>query len=348
VISKHPQKVTKFCKRVVTRCNHQHLATRIQALQALTTLDDSHLKELEAIDRCLTTILLEADKHCSPPYSDPWSPELNQAYLRHRLWSITVSAHRNHRDMSDVLQSIRARLTPSPDDAEESTRSPSANLRRAQKRLKQVKRAAARLRQQHLDAVLNEARAAKQHKKTAALTYLIWAEQNKRCFHAFRQHTKPRSAGGLAHIITQSEETQAPVTVIEREEMEEILLEYCRNHFATAQGTPFTTEPLNHLLQYDGLTKFGKLITQGRAHLDDLPLDDATKSLLRHLQRKTGHDEQLHPLIYEDLQQGIKKWPEKTTTSPSGRHLGIYKLLQHHTLTKDELDGDVVVFSGHF
>jgi len=35
-----------------------------------------------------------------------------------------------------------------------------------------------------------------------------------------------------------------------------------------------------------------------------------------------------HPLLYDKLQNGIKKWPERTTTSPSGRHLGIYKSLQ--------------------
>jgi len=46
----------------------------------------------------------------------------------------------------------------------------------------------------------------------------------------------------------------------------------------------------------------------------------------------------MHPLIYAELQNGIKKWPEKTTTSPSGRHLGIYKSLQHHVLSQEEKD----------
>jgi len=135
VISKHPQKVTKFCKRVVTRCNQHQLAARIQSLQTLPQLDGTQLKELEAIDMCLTKILLEANKHCTPPQTDPWSPELNQAYLRHHLWSLTLSAHCNQHDMTDILQSIRARLLPSPEDAAESNHSPSANLHRAQKQL---------------------------------------------------------------------------------------------------------------------------------------------------------------------------------------------------------------------
>jgi len=45
-----------------------------------------------------------------------------------------------------------------------------------------------------------------------------------------------------------------------------------------------------------------------------------------------------HPLIYSELQNGLKKWPEKTTTSLSGRHLGIYKSLQRHTLSQEEKD----------
>jgi len=30
---------------------------------------------------------------------------------------------------------------------------------------------------------------------------------------------------------------------------------------------------------------------------------------------------------YDDLMLGLRKWKERTTTSPSGRHLGIYKAL---------------------
>jgi len=196
------------------------------------------------------------------PQMDPWSPELNQAYLLHRLWSIALSAQHNQHDMTDVLNSIRERLIPSPKDAEDEHRSFTANLQWAQKQLWQVKREADQLRKQHLKTILNEARAARQHKKTAALKYLIQAEQNRCCFAAFQQHTKPRLAGGLAYLTKTSTETSTMTTILDHDEMDDTLLEYCQTHFATAQGTPFTTEPLSHLLQYDGLTKFGKLISQ--------------------------------------------------------------------------------------
>jgi len=170
-----------------------------------------------------------------------------------------------------------------------------------------------------------------------ALKYLIRAEQKRRCFAAFRQHTKPRLAGGLAYITKTAINTQTTTTILDRDEMDKTLLEYCQTHFATAQGTPFTMEPLRHLLQYDGLTKFGKLVSQGWAQLEELPLDDATKALLQHLKCKATNHDLEHPLIYEDLQNRIKKWPEKTTTSPSGCHLGIYKSLQRHVQTKAKI-----------
>jgi len=64
VNSRHEQKVTKFCKRVVSKCNQQQLAEWLTYLKSLPTLDPSHLEELERIDTALTKILIDADKHC--------------------------------------------------------------------------------------------------------------------------------------------------------------------------------------------------------------------------------------------------------------------------------------------
>jgi len=81
VNSCHAQKVTKFCKRVITQCNHHQLAERIVQLQTLLTLGLNQLAKLKCIDDQLTKILLQADCHCHPLNLDPWSPKLNQAYF---------------------------------------------------------------------------------------------------------------------------------------------------------------------------------------------------------------------------------------------------------------------------
>jgi hypothetical protein len=45
-------------------------------------------------------------------------------------------------------------------------------------------------------------------------------------------------------------------------------------------------------------------------------------------------------IIFEDIKAGIIKWKERTTTSPSGRHLGHYKLLTRLDI-KDEEDESI-------
>ncbi len=125
--------------------------------------------------------------------------------------------------------------------------------------------------------------------------------------------------------------------IMDPDDMDNTLLDYSREHFAKAQGSPFTQDPLQHLLNYDGLTPFGNQVLQGRAHIDSLPVNDATKALLQHLHNKSPDPAaRLHPLNYDELQNGIKKWPERTSTSPSGCHLGIYKSLQRHLIDKDD------------
>jgi len=61
-----------------------------------------------------------------------------------------------------------------------------------------------------------------------------------------------------------------------RTEIEDTLLDYSREHFAKAHGSPFTSEPLSRLLQYDGLMPFGNIIFKGNTDLHSLPLDEPT------------------------------------------------------------------------
>jgi len=339
VNSRHPQTVTKFCKRVMTQCQRHQIAERLDLLKTLTSFQPKHHAELELIDSQLTRLLTKADRDCRPNHFAAWSPQLNQAYLQYRLWTIALSGKRNKQDVKDAIAAIHQRLTPSPEDDLEKDRSITANLRHAQKQLRKAKREADTLRRQHLEAVLNEAIVSNHRKKSKVLTHLIRAEKNKKCYAAFRSHTKPKSSGGLAAINTTTGPGDTPITLTDRTEIEDTLLDYSREHFAKAHGSPFTSEPLSRLLQYDGLMPFGYIIFKGNTDLHSLPLDEPTQTLLEHLNNKLLPDTpRNHPIDYKLLLNGIKKWPEKMTTSPSGRHLGIYKSLQRHVVEAPKTD----------
>jgi len=335
VNSKNDQQVQLFCQRAVRQCNQYQLDSRIKELLTKEHLDAEAIHELEAVDHALTKILLSADRYCRPLSQAPWSPELRTAYMAHRYWALKRSAHRTKRDLSSALTAIAARLDPSL-TAQDPNRSLSAHLKQAQKRLKQARRNAAALRRAHLETVLNQTIAANHQKKTRALTYLIRAERNRQCYARFRQHTKPKAPGGLAFVnIIDAEGIQKPL--LERTELEETLLEHSRVHFAKAEGSRFTTEPLNRLLEYDGLTSFGDRLTNGKPFDTLYSFDEPTTAILQNLKRKVPAPPENSPKPdYSQLLEGIKKWPERTTTSPSGRHLGIYKTLAKHVLKKEQ------------
>jgi len=145
-------------------------------------------------------------------------------------------------------------------------------------------------------------------------------------------------AGGLAFInITLEDGTQHPL--LDCDEIKDTLLKHSQTHFAAADGSPFTCEPLSRLLQYDGMTMFGDHIHKGSTCLDNYNFDKQTMAILKNLKKKINPDDTApHSLNYELLMNGIKKWPEKTTTSPSGQHLGIYKMLQKHIVQQKKSD----------
>ena len=78
-------------------------------------------------------------------------------------------------------------------------------------------------------------------------------------------------------------------------------------------------------------TKTAELILNGEYQNKDI--DPAAKALADHL-RKAPVPETESELTDEDLRGKLKSWPEKTTTSPSGLHLGHWKaLVLPHTHT---------------
>jgi len=107
--------------------------------------------------------------------------------------------------------------------------------------------------------------------------------------------------------------------------MEQKLLAHSQQHFSQAQGTAYMQEPLQTLLNYDGLTKFADQVFQGKLPTK-LNVPPVTQLLLEHQKSLLQPNEDTsHPLTFEGLMAGFKKWLEKTATSPSGQHLGIYK-----------------------
>jgi len=149
-----------------------------------------------------------------------------------------------------------------------------------------------------------------------------------------RQILKPRTGGLTQLIVPNPNNNDQWDTINDRATMEMMLLQRSQTHFQQADGTPYTIEPIRSLLGPDGLTQFGKQIYDRLPIDQSIPITPGTRLLLEHQYNKVPKLRNVeHPLEFESLMKGFRKWPERTATSPSGRHLGVYKSLlrdQHH------------------
>eukprot|EP00957_Ditylum_brightwellii_P159274 12123623-Ditylum_brightwellii.AAC.1 len=96
-------------------------------------------------------------------------------------------------------------------------------------------------------------------------------------------------------------------------------------HFVQAHGMPFTTPLLSVEFGLAANSVTSELVLEG--DYSNSELDVFQQKLLEHCKKE--HDT---ALIGEEVQinerkDKIRVWKERTTTSPSGKHLGHYKVL---------------------
>jgi hypothetical protein len=177
--------------------------------------------------------------------------------------------------------------------------------------------------------------------RAQAIATIQRAERRSKCFKKFHIITKPpRTMGGIAHAIhTNSTGTQ--IRIQQKNELNDILRQRNQEHFAQAHGTPFTVPPLSRELLFSGVSSQGRAILNGKYNNPECPT--SAKLIIAELAQI--RPELPHTMPFHAMITGLSKWRESTTTSPSGKHLGIYKaLIQYHRHTsrkskKDEEQG---------
>lgn len=101
----------------------------------------------------------------------------------------------------------------------------------------------------------------------------------------------------------------------------------CRNqrHFRQAQHRPWYQPPLYHINSDNNFN----LDSVTNNNLKECSSLTETRMVLAILQDEfsKNHPKWIPFITFEDFISGILHWKEKTTTSPSGRHLGVYRSL---------------------
>ncbi len=160
-------------------------------------------------------------------------------------------------------------------------------------------------------------------------------EKTRRLFRKLRAALSPKEFGGLMSLWVPSaledgtvpppelamnwEVVTDPVTV------ETSIIEQSRKHFKQAQGTPFTVPPLDQI-DGAGAPVVKEILQSGLPskwrEVTPVGWNSETSNFIDRLQSDDKVPKIDTEISMQDFVSGIKRWKEKTTTSPSGRHLG--------------------------
>jgi endonuclease/exonuclease/phosphatase family metal-dependent hydrolase len=294
-----------------------------------------------SIDDQITKSLLSAEKKIARPPRPPWSEKLHKASLQVRLWKIAKSGNLNELDITTQLENAASDAKfydPIPTGFDDIN----FRLKEAQRTLNEIRRNAADERQAFLQTLKERTALRKTPKDTEAHKALKCIERqihSRQQFHKIRYALDPPNHQTLTKIlVTKTEvyvnprsgghlERETTALVDTRAELEAAILSRNQKHFAKAKGTPFTVLPLTHLGSHQDFDM--------QQTPDDDPLTlppgsfSETATVMTILNEASLHPPPHWPaaITFDDFIKGFLKWKESTSTSPSGRHLGIYKTL---------------------
>jgi hypothetical protein len=218
-------------------------------------------------------------------------------------------------------------------------RSEAKQLQHARKLLIDARNNSYKNRQHFLDHKQSQNIESGQTSQANVIRQIQQAEQRKYCWNTFKLLRKgPQSSGGLTHILVPNNpnDNTKHTRIQTKSELDAALLQRNIDHFRQAQGTPFTTSSICEYLGDDGCNQNTIEIFKGNVSPN---LPKFVKLLLQQF-KKTDHKPIDIPFTFEDMCKGFLKWRERTTTSPSGKHLGIYKSLiksfYHHQESSTE------------
>jgi hypothetical protein len=215
---------------------------------------------LEQLDYKFTSILLQAESECAIPTQYPWSPELHQKSLIYTYWIIHLKGINNNINVTTQLNIIKDKLTDLDVYQENPQRQSLAQLRLARKNLINFQLGAHHNRDKFLNIqhqiMVDEGKMT----QAKAIQHKMYREQQRRCWTLLRSIIHgSKTSGGISHVLTPIQpDPNIPNDypqynrIQTKTDMDTTLLTQNVQHFAQADGTPFTRQPLLDIVGKDG------------------------------------------------------------------------------------------------
>jgi hypothetical protein len=214
-------------------------------------------------------------------------------------------------------------------------------LSKAQAEIRKIEKAAANYRRDEQQRRIADLLASGKPGDANRIKHQIKAEDIKDMFRKIRS-VQGASKIGLTRVLVPSEPTADPktctkwVSVDLTKDIETHLRTRISKHFGQAEGTPPTMPPFSDHVDWAASTRMSELILEG----DYSPpgIDELMQTLVDHMSATVTLDKFPATITVAEWEAKIKIWDERTTTSPSGMHLGHHRaLVRPHDL---ELSSD--------
>ena len=341
--SGNPHQIQKYIRALSKGLNATQISARTAQLKSHPNPGDA-----EQLDSEITDAMLAAGKKCEHTSRYPVSPELHAAQTALRIYQKLVSQFRTQRDMSLQICKKQQQLKeplPLPDDLKTAL----ILLRSSQRDVRNLSRIAYQLKDKYRAATATALAQSDNTCAKKALARIQRAEATKEMFQRLPR-SKPRPTGGLSLIKIpfsgplEPDASRKGIAVTEPADVEEHLLRRNRQHFSQAQHTPFASEPLKTIFNWQGTSPATDDVLTGNfpsyEATNDGTLYDITSTATKILQSCQRRLAEIPPgLDPFEMKRAYRAWRESTSTSPSGRHLGHYHaLLKPDGLTKDSED----------
>jgi Reverse transcriptase (RNA-dependent DNA polymerase) len=288
------------------------------------------MEEINKIDKIITEAMLCAEKrNCKKKLHALWSPKLYQSQLLVQFWNIKKKSSRQQIDSTTRLEQIQRNMKEETIiSIKENTKSISKAFDAALKHHIELLRDHYNIRQEHLEDMVEDYNSRGDPSQATTIKELKHRERNRNDHKVIKRVFKEGNGKGITSLEIPSEDGEGYETITNPREIEYHLLIRNIMHFGQADDTPFGISPLKDILEYEGTNIMSQQLINNRTIPDELNNQpEYVKQLLEKLSDGNNLPTIDKDIKFEEFCSGLLKWKERTTTSPSGRHLGHYKVL---------------------
>jgi hypothetical protein len=299
-------------------------------------------EEREQYEKCDKTIIesmLTAEQQTRHLVVTPWSPCFGEAVAFKSFWKIALSLKINHTRPNDEFIKWAEALGIEDFKSIDIT-TIKAKLRQAQRKLKEIEREVNELRTQHLKDMLTRAELEGDEQKVKKrIRILMQAHRQKQYFQRLKRIFKPQNSGGLSYILVpknfkiaeypyDTEMVTDWEPVHDHDEIQQLIQLQNIKHFGQAHNTPFTIPPLNQL-KWQANSLEAKEIIEGSIPTSFVVDNPFTNRVVNYIAQRQSLQEIDTFISPEQHSTGLRKWRESTSTSPSGCHLGLRRIITY-------------------